>query len=622
MEALLGQCAQQSVGPANQLFGLLIQTLLAAQCGISSPDYWPKDYGPTALEKGLEEYDFIVVGAGSAGSVVANRLSENPNWKVLLLEAGGDPPIESEVPLLYMNTIRTTYDWNYTIERQDGLHKNLFWPRGKMLGGSSSMNGLLYFRGNSRDYDQWEEMGNPTWGWNDVLHYFKKSENNQEEYVVENYSNYHAAGGLLNLSNFHSTGYIKDVLSVAAEELQQLEHDQCTGDHYVGYCNALGIVSQGKRQSTAKAFLVSAKDRPNLHIIKNALVTKIDINKKGVTQGIQFDIGTKKGLKAKTKREVIVSAGAVNTPQLLMLSGIGPKIELEKFNIPVISDLPVGENLQDHMIAPVFIGLHKSRPSEFDVTETMDHLFSYLKYGLGKFSTAGQLEFIGFINTEDPKSKYPDIQFHHVHFQKNHPDFKQLLFATQYTEEAAKQLVELNKKMELLLVLVTLLNPKSVGSIKLKSSNPHEHPKIFTNYFTDKDNYDIRTLTNGIKFVEKMAQTKAFKDHEGEFIRLNIADCKQFKFDSNEYWNCYIRHTFKTCYHPAGTAKMGPSNDKTSVVDSGLKVRGVKGLRVADTSIMPNVISGNTHAPAMMIGEKASDLVKDDWINGNARAEL
>lgn len=518
---------------------------------------------------------------------------------------------------MLMHMMNTSHVWNYYAEKSPlaskGYKKGSYWPRGKMLGGCSSNNAMIYVRGNSRDYDRWEELGNPTWSWKDVLPYFKKSEDNGAYHIQEEKGAFHGIGGPLKVNTFMSNDMTKLIVVEAAAELGLIEIMDVNSDEFTGYCVVQGTIKDGKRYSTAKAFLNPAKDRKNLHIIKHAHVTKINIEA-GVARGVTFDIGDHigKDIVAKTKKEVVLSAGALNTPQILKLSGVGPKEELGKFDIPVVLDSPfVGENLQDHVIVPVVLSFHKSRPITVKVDELMDSIYSYFRYGMGPIGSIGSTDLVGFVNTQSQAARFPDIQYHHFVYKAKTPDFATILGKFEMEDYINAQLIKLNNEAEILIVFVTLLNPKSHGNIKLRSANPYDPPVINANYL--EDHRDVATLIRGIRYFRRMLTTQNFKDHEMEEFKISIPECDKLDFESDSYWECYVRYMSTTIYHPVGTAKMGPAEDPSAVLDSTLKLRGVDGLRVVDASIMPNIVSGNTNAPTIMIGEKASDFIKEQY---------
>uniref|UniRef100_U5EYT3 Putative glucose dehydrogenase n=1 Tax=Corethrella appendiculata TaxID=1370023 RepID=U5EYT3_9DIPT len=617
MEALLGQCAQQSVGPANQLFGLLIQTLLAAQCGISSPDYWPKDYGPTALEKGLEEYDFIVVGAGSAGSVVANRLSENPNWKVLLLEAGGDPPIESEIPDLFFSLQNSSHDWSYNAALSKHASKSTlhgsFWPRGKMLGGCAAINAMIYCRGNNRDYDQWEQMGNPTWGWSNVLEYFKKSEDNRATNIADaKGGQFHRKGGYLTVDNFATNEPFVNDLFNAIKELGHKEILDITSDEFNGFTRIQGTIRDGTRCSAAKAFLASIKDRPNLHIIKHAHVTNLEYGTNREVVGVKFLINEKTPLIARSRKEVVLSAGSINTPQILLLSGIGKEKSLLKLGITPIANLNVGKNLQDHVIIPLIFTSAKPIPMEYDESKLFENFAQYLMNRTGRFASHGATNFVGFVNSVNGSTDpYPDVQYHYFIIPKGSPKSSYVPLKFQYDVTVSDSFLESNRFNDVILAFAVLLNPKATGKVKLLTTNPLDAPKIDPNYLNRIE--DVQTMLRAIRIKQQIMQATALKDYGFQMYKINIPGCVNHTYDTDAYWECYSRHLSTTLYHPVGTCKMGPDYDRDAVVDYRLRVRGVQGLRIADGSIMPKIVSGNTNAPIIMIGEKVSDFIKEDW---------
>ncbi|CAH1107817.1 unnamed protein product [Psylliodes chrysocephalus] len=615
---LVDSCPGNLQGVEGFLFLTLLNTLMAGKCNIGSVEPYPKNYGPELKDD--EEFDFIVVGSGSAGSVVANKLSENKDWRVLVLEAGGYPSATSDVPGLLFSLETTNEDWQYKTEPTSTSclsfkDQQCRWPRGKVLGGTSVLNAMLYVKGNKRDYDHWAELGNTGWDWDNVKDYFKKLENLEGLEDSEQFGR----DGYLDLSKYDSGEPIKYALFEAYKLLGYPNLDEENPLKPLGILDVTTNIKNGLRINAAKAFLGKIKKRTNIFTSLNSSVRKIliDPNTK-VATGVQVKIG-ERILKIRAKKEVIISGGTINSPQILMLSGIGPKEHLESVGIKVVKDLPVGENLEDHFVAPFDIALS---PEAIRAAHPLDQLYNYFTHQSGIFATVHVTNSLGFINTKADSSVYPNLGLHHFFYAA---DDKYLI--PEYTrvsglnDQISIDRLEATKAGPGMLFLVTLLNPKSKGKLLLKSKNPDYHPLIYSGYLTDADGEDVRTVLEGIRFLEKLIETDPIKKLKPQQIKLKLPACDKHEYNSDEYWECIMRHLGSTIYHPTGTCKMGPKDDGTAVVDSRLKVHGIKNLRVVDASIMPKLVSANTQAAAMMIGYKAGVMIVEDWMKDN-RDEL
>lgn len=515
---------------------------------------------------------------------------------------------------MFFQNQNTPSDWHFKTEPQKtaclSYENGCIWPRGKMLGGSHGMNAMLYIRGHKRDYDQWEALGNPTWNYETALEYFKKSElNKNESYVKHRNGKYHNDKGNLIVDTYGAPDPFGNIFIDAGKEFGYDFIEEWNREDLLGYAFAQGTLHNGRRQSVAKAFLVPAKDRPNLHIIKHAHVTRIVFNE-NVAVGVEFVYNGTHKMIAKNRKEVILSAGAVSSPPLLMLSGIGPKEHLRKFNIPIKVNAAVGKNLQDHVVVPVFFEFHRSSPQQDSLTDILDNIYNYAVHNTGPLTAFGLSNLVAFLNTENGTG-YPDIQLHFVAFKQNAPELKAYLNLQKMVAPVTDALHEQNKHSEIVAVYVILLNPKSVGKIELNSNSGIDPPKIFANYF-DHGN-DMATMLRGVKQQVAMTETKSYRKHEGKFLHLPISVCDQFAFKSDDYFRCYIQHFSWTLYHAVGTSKMGPDTDLEAVVDHRLRVKGVQRLRQIDAGIMPVLVSANTNAAAIMIGERGADFIKEDW---------
>ncbi len=565
-------------------------------------------------------FDYVIVGGGSAGCVLANRLSEDPNVTVLLIEAGGrDTLKEIHIPLRFTQVqYNPDVDWNYkTIPQKEACgslkYEKSAWPRGKVLGGSSSINAMVYTRGNKADYDSWEKMGAEGWGYKDILPYFKKSENYVGSDVEEEY---HGFEGPMTITKASYVTPVARAFVNAGVELGYSELDY-NGKSQVGFSLTQNTIDYGTRQSAATAFLHPVRDRTNLYVLLKHSVRSLKIEKDRVV-GVyvvrteEYKTGVERVIKA--EKEVILSAGAINTPKILILSGIGPKDHLSNLNIPLNKDLPVGENLQDHLMIPYPIIL-KDVPVDSGVTFTQTHSESYsslLKYfllGDGPLSSSAA-EAQGFVHSGLNKEEDgPDIQMILFTTPLNDNLFNIFSFALQGVNQLWGLELLTGDEMSGYTLFAGLLHPKSVGKILLDSArSPLENPWINPNYLAESD--DVEVLLRGLRLAQKMVGTEAMHPYMGETPSRHATS--SYPYDSDEFWRWYIKRATLTIYHPVGTCKMGRVSDPTSVVDPRLKVKGFKNLRVVDASIMPKIVSGNTNAPVTMIAEKAADMIKED----------
>lgn len=563
------------------------------------------------------EYDFVVIGGGSAGAVVASRLSEIPSWRVLLLEAGPDENEVTDVPSLAAYLQLTKLDWKYKTEPtgksclgMKGGRCN--WPRGKVLGGSSVLNYMLYVRGNRHDYEHWEQLGNSGWGYEEALYYFKKSEDNRNPYLRN--SPYHGTGGYLTVQESPWRTPLVVAFVEAGMELGY-ENRDINGEYQTGFMISQGTIRRGSRCSTAKAFLRPVRLRRNIHTAMNSHVTRIIIDPLSMrAKGVEFYRDGKKQV-VWAKKEVILSAGSINSPQLLMLSGIGPGEHLRHIGIPVLKDLPVGNNLQDHVgILGLTFLIDKPVAIVQDRLQAAPVTMHYVANGRGPMTTLGGIEGYAFVNTKyaNESSDYPDIQFHVAPASIASDGGAQVRKVLGLTDDVYDTVFKPITNKDAWTIIPLLLRPRSRGTVRLRSSNPFRNPVINANYFSEPR--DIATLVEGAKIAVRVSQAKVFEQFGSRLHRTKLPGCKHLKFGSDAYWECHIRHMTMTIYHPVGTTKMGPPTDPEAVVDPKLRVYGVQGLRVIDGSIMPTISSGNTNAPIIMIAEKGADLIKNDWL--------
>ncbi|XP_049942502.1 glucose dehydrogenase [FAD, quinone]-like [Schistocerca serialis cubense] len=657
-------------------------------------------YPPDAADRLLPEYDFVVVGGGSAGSAVAARLAEVAEWRVLLLEAGADPPLTADIPPLFHSLQESEIDWGYETEPQEaaclGMEgRRCYWPRGKVLGGSSVLNAMLHVRGNPRDYDAWEAAGNPGWAYRHVRPYFIKAEsfempqvkpapilpnkattepkarrpenttgwlqlkfNHSRRSTVgcncrmaaklgryanatmrnlftleNNYFQFwppgaephpwggysaseHGAAGPLRLTQSAWRSPLCGAVLRAARQLG-LRVGDASGGRQAGFTLQHVAVAGGVRQSSARAYLCPAASRGNLHVVRRAAASAVLVDPATLAAtGVRFLLAGRNHT-VRAAKEVVLSAGTVGSAQLLMVSGIGPRRHLESLGIPVVRDLPVGENLQDHMqlVAPTYL-FNRSHPQERTASQRMDDVYEYFAHRTGPLASLDLLQVQGFIKTkyEDPQDDYPDVQYQHIRFP--HKDFEtveRVSRVTRFRPEVHEAVFGRPvSRSEIYVQLAVLQRPRSRGTIRLRSADPLVPPVIDPRYLTHP--HDVAVLVEGAKFSARMAKTKALaKDFEVQMSREPVPGCEHLAWETDEHWACVVRTLATTIYHPVGTCKMGPHTDPAAVVDARLRVHGVRGLRVVDASVMPTIVTANINAPVVMIGEKAADMIKQDW---------
>ncbi|EDW00248.1 GH11959 [Drosophila grimshawi] len=562
------------------------------------------------------QYDFVVIGGGSAGAVVANRLSEVRNWTVLLLEAGGDETEISDVPALAGYLQLTELDWKYQTSPSSTRQycqamkgDRCFWPRGKVLGGSSVLNAMVYVRGSKNDYDHWASLGNPGWEYKHMLKYFLKSEDVRNPYLAT--TPYHETGGYLTVQEAPWRTPLSIAFLQAGMEMGY-ENRDINGAKQTGFMLTQSTIRRGARCSTGKAFIRPVRLRKNLDVVLHAEATRLLLDKQKRTVGVEYMKGGRKQL-VFVRREVILSAGALNSPKLLMLSGIGPADHLQEHNIQVVSDLPVGNNMQDHVGLG---GLTFVVDAPLTVTrnrfQTIPVSMEYILRERGPMTFSG-VEGVAFLNTkfQDPAVDWPDVQFHFLPSSINSDGGEQIRKILNLRDGFYNTVYKPLQHSETWSILPLLLRPKSSGWVRLNSRNPQQPPKLIPNYFAHQQDIDV--LVEGIKLAVNVSSTQAFQRFGSRLHNIPLPGCRHLAFQSDAYWACCIKQFTFTIYHPAGTCRMGPSWDVTAVVDPRLRVYGVSGLRVVDASIMPTIVNGNPNAPVIAIGEKASDMIKEDW---------
>ncbi|CAG9835424.1 unnamed protein product [Diabrotica balteata] len=602
----LGPSLDQTCGGSIFLFMTLLDTFIRNACDISE-----------ACERVIPrrrpdpEYDFVVIGGGSGGATAAGKLAEVPGWKVLLIEAGNDEPPGSQVPSMVVSYHGNKYvDWKYKTEPekvacQGYPEKRCSWPRGKVLGGCSVINGMMYTRGTPKDYDSWAAAGNEGWSYRDVLPVFKRFEDNKEiGTLVE--AEFHGTGGPLTTSRFNDQPELAyDILTAAKQSGQKVNKD-LNGRDPSGFAIAQSNTRNGVRLSSARAYIRPQRYNTNLHVMLNSTVTKINLRKDGkqkIVDSVEFVYEDKK-YTVKVKSEVVLAAGAINSPQILLLSGIGPKADLDKVGIQQVHDLPgVGKNLKNHVTFYITYLLKKKKDFvDLDWATAMN----YIVNKKGPMSSTGMSQVTARINSKyaDPSGSNPDLQIFFAGY---------LAKCAKTGEARALEDPEKPDNPKTLTMSPVTLHPKSKGYVTLKSKNPLDAPLMVANYLSEPE--DVQVLVDGIRVIQKLMNTTVMKQKYGpELIKEDYGECnKKYKHDSDDFWQCAIRYYTGPENHQACSLKMGPSSDPMAVIDNRLMVHGIDGIRVMDASAMPILVSGNTHATIVMMAERGVDFIKARW---------
>jgi choline dehydrogenase len=519
------------------------------------------------------EFDVVIVGAGSAGSALAGRLTEDPSLRVLLLEAGGsDKVLEVQIPAGLYKTWRTRLDWNYSTEPQPGLDgRKLFWPRGKLLGGSSSINAMIYMRGGRCDYDEWAELtGDKSWSYEHVLPLFRRMEDN-----ARGADRFHGVGGPLRVEDLRSPHPWTRAVVQSAVAAGYPRNDDFNGASQEGVGLHQVTQKRGRRWSAADAYLHPAERRPNLTVRTGALTTRVLVSN-GRATGVEYRSGGRVHT-AHAGREVVLSGGAINSPQLLMLSGIGPAGHLREVGVDVVHDLPgVGGGLQDHPLVPVVWNV-RSGKSLFRAESPS----GYAKwFGARRGPLTSNLAEAGLFTRSSPELAEPDLQFHFL--------------PVKFWKQA-----EVDPDVDAFTAATVLVHVHSRGSVRLRSADPTWSPVIDAGYLTDER--DLDALVTGVEKARDIASV-------GPLASV-LADewSPGGTVHGREALRDTVRNTLESLYHPVSSCRMG--TDDQAVVDSEMRVRGIEGLRVVDASVMPTLVRGNTNAPTIMLAERAADLI-------------
>ncbi|XP_026675084.1 glucose dehydrogenase [FAD, quinone]-like [Ceratina calcarata] len=587
---------------AKTPFMNLVEKLISARCDISDP----------CNRLGTEEvpnewFDFIVVGGGVAGPIIARRLSDNYWWKVLLIEAGPEEPSMTAVPGLAFHTINSSLDWDYKTEPTEPhptacLETNgvCTWPRGKMVSGTGGMHGMMYARGHPEVYNSWARGGATGWAYDEIVHYFERAEDPVDPTILSDKPRTVPVPGPMKIQYYKNRPVFADEVLKAASELgyrtsKLKEYTQ------TGFMVAPMTTENGIRETTSRNYLRPVKGRYNLQVLINAQVTKVLMNQ-WQRKALGVELVDKDGYRriVKANKEVILTAGAIGSPHILMNSGIGPKEQLSKLGMNVVTDLPVGKNLHNH----VSVGVHYTIKDTAYEPMTMNSVNEYLETRTGAMASTGLTQVTAFLESSYAPTGVPDIQMFFDGFSPNCPK-------TGLDFECLTGALDLCPDRRAIVIRPTTVTVASRGYMKLRSGDPLAPPLLYPNYFTNTK--DLKVLIEGIQKSIDLTKTETMKKWD---LRLNPVVpplCANDHFGSDAFWECYVRVSTGPENHQAGTCKMGAIDDPSAVVDPELRVRGVPNVRVADASVFPTVPNGNPIAAIMMTAEKAADMIANTW---------